>query len=85
MKYWDLENSWKPINMGFTYFMFDDVDFETHQNPFVFMDFNVCMFQTGNWELQLQLWLKQKQGSILKVLNILIGDTTWRKQKKKKL
>ena len=30
--------------------MFDDVDFKTHQNPFVFMDFNVCMY-VSNGEL----------------------------------
>ena len=52
MKYWGLENSWKPINLGFTYFMFDDVDFKTHQNPFVFMDFNVCMY-VSNGELRI--------------------------------
>ena len=30
--------------------MFDDVDFKTHQNPFVFMDLNVCIY-VSNGEL----------------------------------
>ena len=55
MKYWGLENSWKPFllettKMDFTYFMFDDVYFKTHQNPFVFMDLNVCIY-VSNGEL----------------------------------